>query len=80
VAIAAILLAPAVSLCGQSPACPAVADHPVTPAGTAYGEDRYGAAEELFAQALAKSLQDVELSAAPVDTLLYEGKVARAST
>jgi thioredoxin-like negative regulator of GroEL len=78
--IAAILLAPSVFLCGQSPACPAVADHAATPAGTAYGEGRYGAAEELYEQALAKSPQDVELSAALVHTLLHEGKVAQAST
>jgi len=78
--IAAILLAPAVSLCGQSPACPAVAEHTATPAGTAYGEGRYGAAEELNEQALAKTPQDVELSAALVHTLLHEGKVAQAST
>jgi len=78
--IAAILLAPAVSLCGQSAACPAVADHVATPAGTAYGEGRYGAAEELYEQALAKTPQDVELSATLVHTLLHEGKVAQAST
>jgi hypothetical protein len=78
--IGAILLVPAVSLCGQSPACPAVADHVATPAGTAYGEGRYGAAEELYEQTLAKSPQDVELSAALAHTLLHEGKVAQAST
>jgi tetratricopeptide (TPR) repeat protein len=78
--IAAILLAPAVSLSGQSPACPAVADHAATPARTAYGEGRYGAAEELYEQALAKSPQDVESSAALVHTLLHEGKIAQAST
>jgi tetratricopeptide (TPR) repeat protein len=78
--IAAILLAAAVSVCGQSPVCPAVADHAVSPAGTAYGEGRYGAAEELYEQALAKSPQDVELSAALVHTLLHEGKIAQAST
>jgi tetratricopeptide (TPR) repeat protein len=78
--IAAILLVPAASLCGQSAACPAVANHVATPAGTAYGEGRYGAAEELYEQALAKTPQDVELSAALVHALLHEGKVAQAST
>jgi tetratricopeptide (TPR) repeat protein len=77
--VAAILLAPAVSLCGQAPACPAISDHAASPADTAYSESRYGAAEELYEQALAKTPQDVGVSAALVHTLLQEGKVAQAS-
>jgi hypothetical protein len=70
----------AASLCGQAPACPAIADHPATPAGAAYGEGRYGAAEDLYEQALAKNPQDTESSAALVHTLLHEGKIAQAAT
>lgn len=79
-AIGAILMIPAASLCAQAPACPAVADHTTTPASTAYGEGRYGAAEDLYEQALAKNPQDADSSAALVHTLLHEGKIAQAAT
>jgi hypothetical protein len=78
--IVSTLLAAAVPLFGQAPACPAVAEHTATPADTAYSEGRYGAAEDLYEQALAKAPQDVEMSAALVHTLLHEDKVAQAST
>ncbi len=76
--IAIFLFSPSVSLCGQSPACRALEARTATPADTAYSEGRYGAAEEIYEQALAKTPQDVELSAALVHTLLHEDKVAQA--
>ena len=80
IAIGVLLLANAPCLLGQSPACPAVPDHPATPADTAYSEGRFADAEGLYQQALAQNPQDVELSAALVRTLLREGKVSQAST
>lgn len=77
--IGAILLLPGASLCGQAPACPAIADHPATPASTAYGDGRYGAAEDLYEQALAKNPRDAEVSAALVHTLLHEDKITEAA-
>jgi len=77
---AAILLSPALSLCGQAPTCPAVAEHPATPADTAYSESRYADAEGLYQQALTQQPQDAELADALVRTLLREGKVSQAST
>jgi predicted Zn-dependent protease len=78
--IAVVLLSPAVSVCGQAPACPAVEARPATPASTAYSEGRYADAEGLYEQTLAQHPQDAELSAALVHTLLHEGKVTQAST
>ncbi|MGA2169804.1 MAG: tetratricopeptide repeat protein [Terracidiphilus sp.] len=75
-----VLLCPAISVCAQVPACPAVADRAVTAADTAYSEGRYADAEGLYQQALAHSPQDVQLSAALVRTLLHEGKVSQAAT
>jgi tetratricopeptide (TPR) repeat protein len=76
--IALFLVIPAVSLRGQAPACPAVEARTATPADTAYSESRYGAAEDLYEQALAKTPQDAALSAALVHTLLHEDKVTQA--
>ena len=76
---AIFLLAPCFSVCGQTPACPAIVDHPVPPADTAYSESRYADAEDLYRQELTQHPQDFELSAALVRTLLHEDKVAQAS-
>ena len=78
--IGALLLLSATSLCAQAPACPAVADHPSTPASAAYADGSYGVAEGLYEQALAKNPQDADSSAALVHTLLHEGKIAQAAT
>ena len=78
--IGAVLLLSATSLCAQAPACPAVADHPSTPASGAYADGSYGVAEGLYEQALAKNPQDADSSAALVHTLLHEGKIAQAAT
>jgi tetratricopeptide (TPR) repeat protein len=78
--IAGLLLCPAVWVSAQSTACPAVADHAVTPADTAYLNGEYASAENLYAQALAQKPQDAELSAGLVRTLLHEGKNAEAAT
>ena len=78
-AIGALLLLSATSLCAQAPACPAVADRPSTPASAAYSDGNYGVAEGLYEQALAKTPNDAQASAALVRTLLHEDKVAQAA-
>jgi len=78
--IAVVLLCAVASVCAQAPACPAVTDHPATPADTAYSEGRYADAESLYQQAVAQRPQDAALSAALVHTLLHEGKITQAST
>jgi Tfp pilus assembly protein PilF len=80
VSISIVLLGSSLALRGQAPACPAVAEHSATPASTAYGEGRYGAAEDFYEQELAKQPQDIEASAGLVHTLLHERKVTQAAT
>ena len=78
--IAGLLLCPAIFVSAQSTVCPAVADHAVTPADTAYVNGEYASAEGLYTQALAQKPQDAEVSAGLVRTLLHEGKIAEAAT
>jgi tetratricopeptide (TPR) repeat protein len=78
--VAAAFITPVASAYGQTPACTAVPARASTPADTAYGDGNYTEAEQLYAQALARSPQDASLSAALVRTLLHEGKVTQAAS
>lgn len=77
---ALLLFASATALRAQAPACPAVEAKSPTQAEIASSENRYSDAEDLYTKALTQSPQDVELSAALVQTLLHEAKLAQAST
>lgn len=69
-----------VAAIAQAPSCPAVPAHDPSPAETAYNNADYANAENLYTQALAQHPQDAALSAALVNTLLHEGKLAQAET
>jgi tetratricopeptide (TPR) repeat protein len=75
---AAVLFLP-LPVFSQTAACPAIAQHPVTPADIAYREGSYRKAEDLYGEALAQSPHDLQLSAALVHTWLHEGEVSQAS-
>ena len=69
-----------VSAIAQAPSCPAVPAHDQSPAENAYNNADYATAENLYAQELAQHPQDAGLSAALVNTLLQERKLAQAET
>ena len=77
--IAAGLVFPAATVYCQNAACPSLPARNATPADTAYSDEDYAQAEQLYAQALAQQPHDVALSAALVHTFLHEDKIAQAS-
>ena len=82
-AVAALSI-PAIAASGQvsasqPPSCPAIAEHPLTPADVAYGEGSYHKAEDLYGQTLAQQPHDAVLSAAFVHALLHNGEIEQAA-
>jgi hypothetical protein len=71
-------LASALPIFAEQASCPVIAAHELTPAETAYAAGHYSKAEDLYDQAVAQHLDDIQLSAALVYTLLHEGDVAQA--
>lgn len=76
--IAALVFLPVCAV-GQTAVCPAIAEHALTPAETAYGEGNYKKAEDLFGAAVAQQPHDLALSVAYVHTLLHNDEVEQAS-
>lgn len=68
-----------VPLYAQTPACPAVAPHDLSPEEKAYSDGQYDQAEHLYAQALAQQPKDAALVARLVQILLREDKAAQAA-
>jgi tetratricopeptide (TPR) repeat protein len=77
--LTALLVCPAIALRAQAPSCPAIASHPGTLAGNAYGAARWGAAEDLYTEAVAEHPKDSQAEAALIHTLLHEGKTTQAA-
>jgi len=68
-----------VSLNAQSSPCTAVTPHVATPAGEAYAQGKYDAAESLYMQAVTQHPHNQALSAELVHILLQEGKLSDAT-
>lgn len=77
--IAALLVFPASFLYSQAASCPAAPARTATPADTAYSENQFAQAEDLYASAVAEHPQDAQLIAALAHTLLHEGKITQAA-
>ncbi len=77
--IAALLVFPTSFLYSQAASCPVAPARAATPADTAYSENRFAQAEDLYASAVAGHPQDAQLTAALARTLLREGKIAQAA-
>jgi Tfp pilus assembly protein PilF len=77
--VAVLVVAAAPPLMAQTASCPAVAASEPSAAVTAYGEGRYGDAEEEYTHALEQQPHDVAAAAALAHILLHEGKIAQAA-
>jgi hypothetical protein len=73
------ILVSASALIAQTPACPRIAAHELTPAEQAYHDGHYGHAEDLFGAELLQHPNDEALVASFVQTQLRENKLAEAA-
>lgn len=78
-ALLASIVAGAISVAGQTPACRPIASHPLSDAEKAYSDGYYAQAQQLFAQALQQDPHDASLVARNIAALLRIDKVGEAA-
>ena len=77
--VAAIIALASPAFSANTPSCPVVAAHELTPAEDAYSHSHYAEARQLYTQLLATNPHDQNASAGLVHTLLRQGSLSEAA-